>query len=36
MACVSKEYEIKATMVHEEWLQLQTGIFIELNLKIVI
>ena len=36
MTCVSKEFEIKAKMVHEQWLQLQMQFLLGYNLKIVI
>ena len=36
MTCVSKEFEIKAKMVHEQWLQLQMQSLLGYNLKIVI
>ena len=36
MTCMSKEYEIKIKMVHEQWLQLKMLFQLGCNLKIVI
>ena len=35
MTCVSKEYEIKTKMVHEQWIQLKMLFLLGYNLKIV-
>ena len=35
MTCLYKEYEVKTTMVQEQWLQLKMNFLLDYNMKIV-
>ena len=34
MTCLYKEYEVKTTMVQEQWLQLKMNFLLDYNMKI--